>query len=337
MKVLRLHNVGDVRLHEEAIPEPNQGEELVRVTAVGVCGSDLHWLTEAGIGDARLEKPLVLGHEFAGEIASGQRSGQRVAVDPAISCGDCEYCSLGNPNLCTQIRFAGHGLEDGALREYISWPGKCLYRLPDELSDADGAMLEPLGVAIHAVDLGHLKPGMTVGVFGCGPVGLLTLQVALLTGPAAVYASETLPHRIQAARAYGATEVLQADGGQESEAILEFTGGRGVDVAFEASQENDAVEASIAAVKPGGRVVLIGIPDDDRISFNASVARRKGLTLALVRRMKHTYPRAISMVRNGQVNVRSLVTGVYPLEDFEKALGAAIDRAGMKVILQMNR
>lgn len=337
MKVLRLHNVGDVRLHEEPMPEPKQGEESVRVTTVGVCGSDLHWLIEAGIGDTCLEKPLVLGHEFSGEIASGPRHGQRVAVDPTISCGVCEYCSQGNPNFCVQIRFAGHGLEDGAMREYITWPGKCLYPLPDELSDVDGAMLEPLGVAIHAVDLGHLKPGMTVGVFGCGPVGLLTLQVALLTGPAAVYATEMLPHRIQAARAYGATEVLQADGGQESEAILEFTGGRGVDVAFEASQENDAVEASIAAVKPGGRVVLIGIPDDDRISFNASVARRKGLTLALVRRMKHTYPRAISMVRRGQVDVRSLVTSVYQLEDYEKALGVAIDRAGMKVILQITR
>jgi L-iditol 2-dehydrogenase len=335
MKVLRLHGVGDVRLHDEPMPEPNPDEELVCVTSVGVCGSDLHWLTDAGIGDARLERPLVLGHEFAGEIVSGPRRGLRVAVDPTIQCGVCEHCRQGNPNFCVQIRFAGHGLEDGAMREYIAWPEKCLYPLPNELSDIDGAMLEPLGVAIHAVDLGHLKPGMTVGVFGCGPVGLLTMQVALLTGPVAVYGTEKLPHRIQAARAYGATEILAAGGGRESEAILEYTGGRGLDVVFEATQENQAVEAAIEAVKPGGRVVLIGIPDDDRTSFKASVARRKGLTLALVRRMKHTYPRAISLVRSGRIDTRSLVTSIHPLEDYEKALGAAIDRAGMKVILQM--
>ena len=337
MKVLRLHGVGDMRLHDEPIPQPEQGEELVRVTAVGVCGSDLHWLAEAGIGDARLEKPLALGHEFAGVIASGSRRGLRVAVDPTINCGVCEFCSQGNPNFCSRIRFAGHGLEDGAMREYIAWPEKCFFPLPDEISDIEGAMLEPLGVAIHAVDLGHLKPGMTVGVFGCGPIGLLTLQVALLTGPAAVYATEPLPHRLQAARACGATEAFQSDKGRESKVILELTNGRGLDVAFESSQENGAVEAAIAAVKPGGRVVLIGIPDNDRTSFTASVARRKGLTLALVRRMKHTYPRAIGMVQSGQVDVGSLVTGIYPLEDYQQALGAAIDRAGVKIVVQITK
>ena len=166
MKVVRLHDVNELRLHEEPIPSSTPGYELIRVTAVGICGSDLHWFEEAAIGDAGLERPLVLGHEFAGVIVGGERDGQRVAVDPAINCNACDYCFEGNPNLCINLRFAGHGLDDGAMREYMTWPEQCLHPIPDMISDADGAMLEPLGVAIHAVELSSVKPGSTVGIFG---------------------------------------------------------------------------------------------------------------------------------------------------------------------------
>ena len=120
MKVLRLHGARDLRLHTEPDLAPGPGEALLRVTAVGLCGSDLHWFAEEGIGDARLAEPLVLGHEFAGVIEDGERRGERVAVDPAVPCGACEFCLEGNPNLCAALRFAGHGTEDGALREYIA-------------------------------------------------------------------------------------------------------------------------------------------------------------------------------------------------------------------------
>jgi L-iditol 2-dehydrogenase len=167
MKVVRLHAAGDVRPHEEPMPQPGPGESLVRVTAVGICGSDLHWFAEGAIGDAGFAQPLVLGHEFAGVTEDGRR----VAVDPAIPCGRCELCQAGHPNLCENQRFAGYSDTDGGLREYLAWPNRCLVPLPDALSDADGAMLEPLGIAVHAVDLAKIKPGMTVGVFGCGPIG----------------------------------------------------------------------------------------------------------------------------------------------------------------------
>ena len=195
MKVIRLHAPNDLRQHEELKPRPGLGEVLVHVRAVGICGSDLHWFGEAGIGDARLQKPLVLGHEFSGVIATGAQKGLRVAVDPAIPCRECEFCLQGNPNLCTSLRFAGHGQDDGALREYIAWPATRLFPLPDSISDADGAMLEPLGVAIHAVDLGKIKVGMTIGVFGAGPIGLLIAQLARLAGAQAVYATDILAHR----------------------------------------------------------------------------------------------------------------------------------------------
>ena len=316
MKVARLHSVGTISLHNEPIPVPDPGESLVRVKAVGLCGSDLHWFSAGGIGDAKLEKPLVLGHELAGVTGAGQR----VAVDPAIPCGYCEYCLQGNPNLCIQLHFAGHDAQDGGLREMLTWPTRCLVPLPDSLSDSDGAMLEPLGVALHAIDLGQLRAGMRIGVFGCGPIGLLVLQLAKISGAFEVRVSEPLPHRL--------TVACQLGG-------LEWKPDLDVDVAFECAGDNLAVEHAITAVKPGGRVVLVGIPNDDRISFSASTARRKGLTIKLSRRMKHTYPRAIRLVEKGLIDLRTLVTHRFPLERISEAFGVAQRREGLKVIIEL--
>jgi L-iditol 2-dehydrogenase len=334
MKVLRLHGVQDLRLHDEPVPQPMPGEVLVRVKAVGVCGSDLHWFAEEGIGDAHLAKPLVLGHEFAGVIADGPRQGERVAVDPCITCGKCEFCQQGYPNLCIAHTFAGHALTDGGLREYVAWPEEFLYPIPDVISEEDGAMLEPLGVAIHTIDLGHLRTGMTVGIFGCGPIGLLAIQLARISGAAQIIVTEKLPHRIEAAREAGADQVIPAEPDcQESKAVLEATGGRGVDVAYETAGENEAVETAVVAAKPGGMVVLAGIPADDQTSFTASIARRKGLTLKMVRRMKHTYPRAIRLVEKGLVDVRSVVTACYPIAQGDAAFKLANERQGLKIVI----
>jgi L-iditol 2-dehydrogenase len=180
-------------------------------------------------------------------------------------------------------------------------------------------MLEPLGVALHAVDLGKLRPGMRVGVFGCGPIGLLVLQLARASGAAGVYYTEPLEHRSDAARLTGG---------------LEWRPGIEVDVAFECAGVNPAVEDAIAAVKPGGRVVLVGIPGDDRTSFTASVARRKGLTILLSRRMKDTYSRAIRMVEAGLIDVRGLVTHRFSLADASEAFAVAQRREGLKVMIE---
>jgi L-iditol 2-dehydrogenase len=334
MKAVRLTGAGRLETSDEPMPVASDGEVLIRVTAVGVCGSDLHWFAESGIGDARLEKPLVLGHEFAGEIASGPRKGQLVAVDPAIVCGHCEHCRDGNPNFCENGRFAGHGTHDGALREYLAWPEACLFPVPSHFSAADAAMLEPLGVAIHSVDLGKIRVGASVGVFGCGPIGLLILAVARAAGAGTIVATDRLPHRVEMARAYGATVAVLADGQSERAAAHEATGGRGLDVAFEAAGDDDAVETAIDTVRSGARVVLAGIPSNDETHFVASTARRKGLTLKLVRRMKHVYPRAIELVDRGVVDVRSLVTHHFPLERTAEAFGVAARREGGKVVVE---
>ena len=335
MKVLRLHATGDLRLHDENDPLPNREEYLLRITAVGICGSDVHWYEEAGIGDAHLKEPLVLGHEFAGIIDSGDQQGQKVAVDPAIACRHCRYCEEGNPNLCDNLRFAGHDNVDGALREKLCWPKSLVYPLPDEYTAADGAMLDPLGVALHALSLGHVMPGMSVGIFGCGPIGLMLVQLARAAGAAKIIATDRLANRLDAARSFGASRIILAAGGQENEEVDAATNGDGVDIAFEAAGDHEAVETAILATRPGRQVILIGIPDDDRTIFPASVARRKGLTLKLVRRMKHTYPRAIQMVKSGVVDVRSLVTHRFPLSEYRTAFETAKKREGIKVIIEL--
>jgi L-iditol 2-dehydrogenase len=332
--VLRLHGPGDLRLIDEALPNPTSGEVLLRVTSVGLCGSDLHWFSEGGIGDARSTGPLVLGHEFAAVIESGPRRGQRVAADPAIPCGGCELCREGHPNLCEDVLFAGYAPTDGALRRYMSWPDLNLHPLPEALSDADGALLEPLGVALHGLDLGHLRAGMTVGVFGLGPVGLLLVRLARLAGASEVLATDLLAHRLDAARSLGAQVFEASAEGSERAAFLEATGGRGVDVALEAAGDPHAVETAVLVARPGGRVVLVGIPTEDRISFPASVARRKGLTIALSRRMKHTYPRAIRLVESGQVDLAALVTHRFPLHEARAAFEVLARREGIKVLVE---
>ena len=331
MKVIRFHARADLRLHEEPVPIPETGKQLVQVKAVGICGSDLHWFAEGGIGNTRIERPLILGHEFAGIMENGQR----VAVDPAIPCGRCELCQRGNPNLCEKIIFAGHGEQDGALREWMVWDEKNFFPIPESFTYSDGAMLEPLGVAIHATDLAHLKPGMTVGVFGCGTIGLLIVQLARLSGVTTIIASDKLVHRMEAASSLGAKKSIQAVDGVEVRELMAETGSRGVDVAFEVAGEQAAVETAFASVFPGGKVILVGIPANDLTAFPASEARRKGLTIKLVRRMKYTYPRAIDLVSKGLVDVRSLVTHHFPLTRAAEAFEVVQRREGIKVMIDV--
>lgn len=202
------------------------------------------------------------------------------------------------------------------------------------MTDIEGMMLEPLGVAMYSEENGNIKPGMSVGVFGCGTIGLSIIQVARTAGATGIYATDLprVPHRIEAARSFGAT-VFEAGNGEEAEKILQATGGRGVDVAFEAAGDPEAVEAAIYAVKPGGVAVLVGIPSDDRIAFTASIAHRKDLAIKVIHRMKHTYPRAIQLVTSGRVNMRSLVTNRFPLSEIKRAYASAEKCEGIKVAI----
>ena len=336
MQALRLVRPGVLSLSEEPQPIPAGGEVLLRVTAVGLCGSDAHWYSEGSIGDAGLGHPLVLGHEFAARIESGPRSGERVAVDPAVPCLLCHMCLSGSPHLCSALVFAGHGVTDGALRTYVAWPERCLVKLPENLSDAEGALLEPLGVALHAASLTTLRPGGWAGVFGCGPIGLLLIGALRRLGASTIVATDVLPHRLAAASEAGATRVVLAspDGSERAE-VLEACGRYGLDVAFETAGTDAAVETAIAAVKPGGQVVLIGIPSTERTSFPAATARRKELTISLCRRMLfRDLVLAAGMAGRGAIRLEPLISHRFDLGQGDAAFTTLVARSGLKVIVE---
>ncbi len=324
MKSLRLHAVGDLRLHEEPDPEPQPGEVLVRIRGVGLCGSDRHWFLEGGIGDAVLREPLVLGHEFTGVVVEGPRAGERVVLDPAVPCGRCALCLAGQEHLCADMRFAGHGSTDGALRTLVAWPDHLVHALPDAVADEAAPLLEPLGVALHAIELGEAAAGSTAAVIGCGPLGLLLVQALRAAGVRVEVAADPLTHRAAAARELGARSSEPA--------------GVDVDVAYEAAGDDEALDAAVATTRPGGRVVLVGIPDGDRSSFHAAAARRKELTLTFCRRMRASdLPRAIRLAESGGLELGALVTARYRLADGPRAFRDLVERRGLKVVVEPER
>lgn len=338
----RLVNPRKLALTQEVMPEPTADRPLIKVSAVGLCGSDAHWYEHGSIGSSMLESPLILGHEFSGKVETGPWAGRRVAVDPSVSCLLCDACLAGQPHLCRNVEFAGHGRTDGALRTYLTWPERCLVPLPDEVSDAEGALLEPLGVALHAIDLASdwrptpARSWESVGVFGSGPIGLLLIAALRSSGISNVIATDRLPHRLLAAADMGATATAQAttDWG-EVEQVLEATEGRGVDVAFDASGDPAATEAAVAAVRPGGRVVLVGIPSSDRTSFTASAARRKEVSMVICRRMlPGDLERAAQLAGTGAIPLHRMISERFSLENVDVAFRALIDRQGLKVIVE---
>jgi len=232
MRVSRLHGVRDLRLEAITQPTPGPGEVLLKIASVGVCGSDVHYYVDGRIGDAVVTDPIIMGHEFSAWIAGlgpgveGLEIGQLAAIEPGISCGECESCQHGHPNLCPDVRFCGTPPIDGVFAEYAIMPAENCFPLPEGFAPDDGAMLEPLGVAIHAVDLAHLRPGQTVAVLGAGPIGLLTAAVAKAAGAGEIYMTEPLAHRRQFALDYVADVALSPDETDVVAEIMRLTGGR---------------------------------------------------------------------------------------------------------------
>ena len=334
MLAARLHAARDIRIDEVDEPgQPGPGQVLIRVTTVGICGSDLHSYEDGRIGDTVVQQPLILGHDFGGEVlACGVSAcdgndeplhvGQRVAVDPAQPCLRCEYCLKGHPNLCRRLHFCGLWPDDGALCERMLVPAHGCFPVPDALSDADAALLEPLGVALHALDLGRLRLAQSVVVLGCGPIGLLIVRLARLAGADPVYACDNFPWRAAAASAWGASHAWCCAGENSVELVDRLTGGRGADVVFEAAWADESIAEAAEMARPGGRLVLVGIPSADVLAMKHSTARRKGLTIMMSRRMKHTYPRSIRLALSGAFELEALVSRRYPLQETAQAFAS---------------
>jgi len=327
MKALLIDAPGKLRLGEFEEQGSHEGRLRLRVQAVTVCGSDLHYYKEGGIGSATVREPFVMGHEFSGIVDDergeeyGFPKGTLVAVDPAEFCGHCEWCQAGYPNLCPNVQFAGSPPVPGAMREFFWAKPETLFKLPPGFDATDAALLEPLGIAIHAIDLAKIPLGSSVAVVGAGAIGLYLLQVARVAGAGEIHVLELLEYRRQKAKELGADAVHSTP-----EELLAATKGRGTDIVLEATDSPQGPEDACAVARIGGKVVLVGIPDGDRFSLTASQVRRKGLSIKLSRRMGHVYPRAIQLVASGRVNLRAVATHKFRLEDAAQAFVLQAER-----------
>lgn len=336
MTAVRLHGPRDLRVEQIPHPgPPGPGQVLLRVTATCICGSDLHTYKDARIGDTALAAPLVLGHEFSGIIeAVGQDAlggdlqplepGMRVAVDPAQPCWRCEMCEQGHPNLCLNLHFCGLYPDAGSLSQWIHMPARTCFPLPDHIDDVSAALLEPLGIAVHAMSLAKIQVGDSVAILGAGCIGLSILQLVKLAGTQPVFISDKFPWRLVHAEGKHVMPI-HCDKEDQVDAVLRATNGRGVDVAIEAAWADRSVQQAAEMVRMGGRLVIVGISEDDKLVFKHSTVRRKGLTIRLARRMKHTYPRSIKLVQSGAVNLSGIVSHRFPLEKTPEAFAMNTD------------
>ncbi len=347
MTAVRLH--GPANLQVEQLPHPGPpgvGQVLLRVTATGICGSDLHGYNEGRIGDVALQAPLVLGHEFAGVVeAVGPDAidgnfapltpGTRVAVDPAQPCEQCDLCEQGHPNLCRHLHFCGSYPDDGSLRQWMHMPAHTCFPVPDTINDAEAAMLEPLGIAIHAVDLARIRVANRVAIIGAGCIGLSILQLVKHSGADRIFISDKFPWRLEVAQRYGAIPI-NSDEVDPVQVVQEATNGHGVDVAIEAAWADHSVQQAAEMAGLGGRMVLVGISEDDQLTLKHSTVRRKGMTIRIARRMKHTYPRAIRLATSGAVDLSGMISHRFPLEKSPEAfaMNAAYKDRVVKVMIE---
>lgn len=340
MKAWQWHSPRDMRMVDIPKPVPRAHEALVRVEAVGVCGSDIHYYRDGRIGNNVLREPTVLGHEYAGiveavgEAADPSLVGRRVAVEPGIPCLACEWCRKGHYNVCERLFFPGGPGNDGALCEYMAADARFCYPVPASMGAGSAAMVEPAAVAVHSIELAGIKPGDTAAIFGLGVIGQLTVQAAKLAGANSVFAIDLLPWRADAAASYGADAVMcacagsiHAGGAASTTWVMEQTGGRGVDTAFDCTNSSDGLGLAVSVTRPAGVCVLTGISGAEEDLLPVSTARRRELTLRWCRRFAHNYPAAISLINTGSLDVDSLVTHVFPFEEAPAAFALTTDYA----------
>lgn len=261
----------------------------------------------------------------------------RVAVEPGIPCGKCEYCKSGRYNICPDILFLGTPPVSGAYREYLAYPAELLFPIPGSMSFAEGALIETLSVGMYAVELSELKKTDSVAVLGCGPVGLTTLKSVVAAGVQNIFITDLIEERLNFARKYKNVVAINASQKNPVEVIKELTKNRGVDIVFEATGAADTFRQSIEIVRIGGKVIWIGIPKEDYISIEGHIARRKEVVIKLVRRFKNQYKKAIQAVKSGKIVVKDMITHNFKLDDINKSFELVEKYADgvMKAIINM--
>jgi len=336
MRAARLHGLGAIQVDDIPPPRPGPGEALVRVRAVGICRSDLHLYQTGEIGSVTSPEPFVPGHEAGGVVEAGGElaPGTRVAIDPTRPCGACDLCRAGRCHLCRRLRFLSMPPTPGALQEYLACPPQCLVPVPEGVPDHLVPLAEPLAVALHALDLaGNLPP--TVIILGAGAIGLLLVQLTAQAG-ARVLATEPLAERRELALSLGAAEAFDPGQPDLVPRLWAATGDLGAPLVLEAAGDEATVAQAVACAGPGGRVVVVGIPEQDRVEFPASLARRRELCLVFSRRYHCQFVQGVRMMAEGNLQLAPLVTERFPLDRVAEAFAAAAARqAGIRTVVEL--
>ncbi|MBI4908467.1 MAG: alcohol dehydrogenase catalytic domain-containing protein [Acidobacteria bacterium] len=313
------------RLLEEPLRDPAPGEIQVRVKAVGICGSDLHYYFEGGIGDTPCVYPMVLGHEPAGEVlklgagVGGWSPGDRAVLEPAVYCYHCEHCLTGHHNVCAHLRFFSTPSDPGFFRDVMNLPAANVLPLPRNLSFDQGALAEPMAIALHSMKFAQPSPGDTVVVFGAGPIGLLTVAVLRLSGVGRLWVVEPLAHRREMALKLGADVALDPHSLDAVKQIKADTGQRGVDIAIDCAAKEGTMNLCVRVARNAGRVVYTGIPAEMTVPLEFHDVRRKELILYTVRRSNHETDMALKLLSDAPGKFAPLLTHTMPMERISAA------------------
>ncbi len=327
MKKCVLTGIRSMEIRE--VPQPaieRATDVLIRMSRVGICGSDVHYYTTGKIGSQVVEYPFAVGHEGSGVVAEvgtavkRVRVGDRVAIEPAMSCWKCDQCLAGRHHTCRELTFLGcPGQVEGCLSEYIVMPQECCFSVPDAMSMDEAALAEPLSIGFYSVQQSVPMKDARIAILGAGPIGLSVLMPALAQGAGKVYVTDKIDRRLEVARSLGADWVGNPD--SNPDIVGEITANEPLllDAVFECCGEQDALDQAVSILKPGGKLMLIGIPTVDRIDFPIDALRRHELCLQNVRRQCDCVQPALDAISDGAMNVAPLVTHHFQFNEVEDA------------------
>jgi len=332
MKAARLIRPGTIELQE--IPEPEiklEHDVLLKIETAGICGSDIHYYKKGRIGDQIIDYPFTIGHECTATVVkTGKKvrhvtTGNRVAIDPAVSCGFCDQCRIGRPHTCRQLKFLGcPGQMEGCLTEYIVMPEENCYPLPQNMPHARGVLAEPLSISLYAFRLMKPKPSDTVAILGSGPIGLCTTMAAKQAGINKIFMTDKIESRLQAASKAGAAWTGNPDKDDIVEAIKNVHS-QELDAVFECCGDQSALDQAVSLLKPGGHLLIMGIPEKNRISFDVHQLRRKEIKITNVRRQNGCTAEAVSFLDEAGKGVDFILTHFFELQDSGTAFNLLSD------------
>ncbi len=331
MKVAIMEGIGKMGFEQREIPPVGDDEVLVKLEYVGICGSDLHYYETGAIGDYVVKPPFVLGHEPGGTVVEVGKKvthlkvGDRVALEPGKTCGHCEFCKTGRYNLCPDVIFFATPPVDGVFQQYVAHEAGLCFKLPDNVSTLEGALIEPLAVGFHAAIQGDAHLGQKAVVMGAGCIGLVSMMALKARGVSEVYVVDILEKRLEKALELGATAVINGSKEDVTGRLLELTQGAGVDLAVETAGTEITTRQAIDAVKKGSTIVLVGYSKSGEMTLPMSLVLDKELTFKTVFRYRHIYPLAIEAVAAGKVNLKGIVTNIFTLDEAQKAMDYSVN------------